>query len=264
MRVRHDLALGELAHLVADRLERLVETAVADRRAMMLAHQVGEPRAVFRGVAGRDQLLDFRRDAVRHLFELQSKIARAHHLALAHRDAAKHLREEFAEADPDEEFFQLAEPPGFAHPLRIGGELAQRLGIGRKPRQPVRGALLLVDQFGGNPAVSGNARPDGSRRIGEQRVHGADRRTGILDQARAAFGPGCRNCHRVLRPQSYSVRLVMHCNTNLVRRTRGRRNPSAYQPLTSGSAPGIFLKFYRFLTISALAWSGISLPHLPE
>ena len=26
----------------------------------------------------------------------------------------------------------------------------------------------------------------------------------------------------------------------------------------------IFLKFYRFLTISALAWSGILLPHLPE
>ena len=142
MRVRHDLAFGELAHLVADRLERLVEAAIADGRAMMLAHQVGKPRAVFRGVAGRDQFLDFRRDAVRNLFERQSKIARAHHLALAHRDAAEHLREEFAKADPDEELFQLAEAPGFAHPLRIGGELAQRLGIGRKPRQPVRGALL--------------------------------------------------------------------------------------------------------------------------
>ena len=148
MRMRHHLALGELAHLIADCFQRLVETAVANRRAMMLAHQVGEARAVFRRVAGRDQVLDFRRDAVRHLFELQSKIARAHHLALAHRDAAEHLREVFAEADPDDQLFKLAEPPGLAHPLRIGGELAQRLGIGRKPRQPVRGALLLVDQFG--------------------------------------------------------------------------------------------------------------------
>ena len=183
MRVRHDLAFGELAHLVADRLERLVEAAIADGRAMMLAHQVGKPRAVFRGVASRDQFLDFRRDAVRNLFELQSKIARAHHLALAHRNAAEHLREVFAKSDPDEELFQLAEAPGFAHPLRIGGELAQRLGIGRKPRQPVRGALLAVDQFGGDAAVSGDARPDGPRRIGKQRVHCADRRTGILDQA---------------------------------------------------------------------------------
>ena len=118
-----------------------------------------------------------------NLFELQSKIARAHELALAHRDAAQHLREEFAKSDPDEELFQLAEAPGFAHPFRIGGELAQRLGIGRKPRQPVRGALLAVDQFGGDAAVSGDARPDGPRRIGEQRIHCADRRTGILDQA---------------------------------------------------------------------------------
>ena len=39
MRMRHDLALGEVAHLVADRFQRLVEPGVADGRAVMLAHQ---------------------------------------------------------------------------------------------------------------------------------------------------------------------------------------------------------------------------------
>ena len=75
VRMRHHFALGELAHLVAHRFERLVEPAVADGRAMMLAHQRDEPRAVLRGVAGRDQLFDRRRYARRRLLQRQSESA---------------------------------------------------------------------------------------------------------------------------------------------------------------------------------------------
>ena len=55
---------------------------------------------------------------------------------------------------------------GCAHALRIGGELAERLHIGGKPGQPVRGALLAVEQSGGDPAVAVDpvARPRGSHR----------------------------------------------------------------------------------------------------
>ena len=73
VRMRRDLAVGEFAHLVADRLERLVEPAVADGRAVLLAHQRDEPRAVLRGVAGRDQLLDRGRHARRDLRRAQAR-----------------------------------------------------------------------------------------------------------------------------------------------------------------------------------------------
>ena len=65
--MRHHLALGELAHLLADRIERIVEPAIADRHAVMAAHQLDEPRAARRIVAGLDQPLDPRRHPGRDL-----------------------------------------------------------------------------------------------------------------------------------------------------------------------------------------------------
>ena len=87
--MRHDLAVGELAHLLADRLERLIEAAVADRRAVLLAHQRDQARAVFGRVAGRDQLFERRRPARRDLAGVRPRSRGAHDLALAHRDAAE-------------------------------------------------------------------------------------------------------------------------------------------------------------------------------
>ena len=155
---------------------------------MMLAHQRHEPRAVLRRVAARDQLLDRRRDARGDLLERQAEIGRAHHLALAHRNAAGHLRQEFAEPDAHEQLFQLAEAAGLAHALRVGGKLADRLDIGRKPRQPVRGALLAVEQIAGNAAVLAHPLADRPGRIREQRFDGGDRVARVRDQVGSGFG----------------------------------------------------------------------------
>ena len=112
------------------------------------AHQLDEPRAAHRRVAGRDQHLDLGRARAPRPRRRQAEIGRAHDLALAHRNAAEDLREVFAEPDADQQFLDLAEPAGRLHALGIGGELAHRLDIGREPRQPVGGALLAVEQCG--------------------------------------------------------------------------------------------------------------------
>ena len=49
MRMRHDFAVGELAHLMADRFERIVEPAIADGGVVVSTHQLdqaGAPLAV--------------------------------------------------------------------------------------------------------------------------------------------------------------------------------------------------------------------------
>ena len=107
--MRHDLTVGEFAHLLADRIECVVEAAGADGRVRPLAHQFGEPRAARRSVAGGDQMIDGRRHARRHGRRAQSEIGKAHDLALAHRDAAEHLRQIFAGADAHQKLFGLAE-----------------------------------------------------------------------------------------------------------------------------------------------------------
>ena len=61
MRVVDDFAVGKLAHLVADRFQRIVETAVADGRGVAVADQFDQPRAVFRRIARGDQRVDLRR-----------------------------------------------------------------------------------------------------------------------------------------------------------------------------------------------------------
>ena len=102
------LAVGELAHLVADGFERVVEAAGADRGVMAGAHQLDQARAVLRGVAGGDQRVDLGRHARGNRGGGQAEIGRAHDLALADRNAAEDLREIFAEPDADEQFLDLA------------------------------------------------------------------------------------------------------------------------------------------------------------
>ncbi len=75
----------------------------------------------------------------------EPEIGQPHDLALAHRNAAEDLREIFAEPDADEQLLDLAEAAGRMHALGIGGELADRLDIGREPGEPVGGALLAVE-----------------------------------------------------------------------------------------------------------------------
>ena len=65
---------------------------------------------------------------------LISEIGGADELALAHQDAARHLRQELAGADAHQQLLDLAQPALLAHPLRIGGKLANR----RRPPMRIR------------------------------------------------------------------------------------------------------------------------------
>jgi hypothetical protein len=51
VRMRHHLVVGELAHFLADRIERFVESAGTDRRLRVRADQLKQPRPARRGVA---------------------------------------------------------------------------------------------------------------------------------------------------------------------------------------------------------------------
>ena len=77
---------------------------------------------------------------------VEAEIGRPHQLALAHQDAARHLRQEFAGADAHQQLLDLAEAALLAHPLRIGGKLADRLDIGREPGEPVGRSLLAIEE----------------------------------------------------------------------------------------------------------------------
>ncbi len=75
----------------------------------------------------------------------QAEIGQSHDLALAHRNAAEHLGEVFAGANPHQEVFDLAEAAAGRQPQRIGFKLPDRLDIGAEPRQSVSGALFAVE-----------------------------------------------------------------------------------------------------------------------
>ena len=142
MRVGRDLALGELAHLVADGFQRVVEPVIEQRAR---SQQLDQACSALGGVAGGDQEFELRRHSRRDLRAGDAQIREPDDLALAHRDAAEDLRDVLAEADAHRDRLELAEPPLAAQPLRIGGELAHGLDVGGEPREPVRGALLAIE-----------------------------------------------------------------------------------------------------------------------
>src|SRR5690242_3179249 len=91
LRASDHLAIGEFAHLVADRVQRLVKSATADRNAVVLAYQFDQARAPLGGIAVGKEALDHRIDACSNLSRRQAEIGRAHNFALAHRNAANDL-----------------------------------------------------------------------------------------------------------------------------------------------------------------------------
>ena len=173
LRVRHHLGVGELAHLLAHGVEDVVEPAVADGRAAVLGHQGDQAGAVFHRVAGGDELVGRAGKARRHRLGVEPEIGGADELALAHQDAAGHLRQELAGADADQQLLDLAEPALLAHALRVGGELADRLDIGREPGEAVGGALLALDRVRIELAGDRDPFADLVGGVGEQRVGGA-------------------------------------------------------------------------------------------
>ncbi len=202
---RHHLAVGELAHLVAHGVEEVVETAVADRGVGVIGHQCDQAGAILRGVAGGDELFDPGGEAHGDRLRAQPEISRTDDLALAHQDAARHLRQELAGADPHQELFDLPEAAELAHPLHVARELANRFGIGRKPGEPVGRPLLALDRLSVEAAVRRDPFAHLVGGIGEQSV---GRSAGLLhqpQQIRSGFQNRCRLRHRLLRPSDHAI-----------------------------------------------------------
>ena len=198
---RRHLAVGELAHLLADRFERVVETAGADRRLLPLPHQRGEPCAAGRRVAGGDEVLDRGRHPRGRGASGEAEVGEPHDLALAHGDAAEDLCKIFPGADAHQEFLDLAEIFGRHQPLRIGRELPDGLDIGREPGETVRGALLAIEHAGDRATLDRHSVGDRTARVREQGLHRCDRLAQRRDQFEAGRHRGGGKRHkRLLSP----------------------------------------------------------------
>ena len=172
--MRHDLTVGKFAHFLADRIERFVEAAGADGHVRPITHQLGEPGAARRSVAGGDQMIDGGRNARRHCRRAQSEIGKAHDLALTHRYAAEYLRQKFAGANPHQKFFGLAERARRLKPLGIGGKLPDGFDIRGEPGKSMRSALFAIEHARHRAAFDRHPGCDSAARIGKQRLGGSD------------------------------------------------------------------------------------------
>ena len=117
---------------------------------------------------------------------VEAEVGGPHDLALAHGNAARDLREIFAEPDLDEEFLDLAERAGVMQPLGIGRELADRLDIGREPGEAMGGALLAIEQALDRMALDRDPRAHGRDRVAQHRLGGEHR----LARQHEEFEPG--------------------------------------------------------------------------
>src|SRR5262249_5508206 len=80
----------------------------------------------------------------------QAKIGQTDDFALTHWNAAKHLRQEFADADTDQKILGFGELSRPADTVGISGELPHRFDISGKPREPMGGALLAIKKVPGD------------------------------------------------------------------------------------------------------------------
>ena len=127
-------------------------------------------------------MLDRRRHARRRRGGRKAEIGETHDLALAHGNAAEDLRQIFAGADAHQKLLDLAEIAARREPLGIGGELAQRLDIGREPGETVGGALFAVERPRHRAALLHHPLGDRPARVREQGVDGRNRLAERRDQ----------------------------------------------------------------------------------
>ena len=148
MRVRQHLALREAAHLVAHLGERLVEAGVAEGGdAGLVGDQLGELALGAVGAAFRDQVGNRVLEAAQ-LGSGDAQRGDAHRLALAHGDAARHLRQVLAERGAEQQALHLAQAALALEPLRPAQHLPQRFDVGGKPRQPMGRGLHCIQPAG--------------------------------------------------------------------------------------------------------------------
>ena len=180
LRLWCDFAVGELVHLVADRRQRLVQPAIADRAVVVGPHQLDQAGAAL-DIAGSERL-QRARHARSDRIRCEPDIGRTHDLALAHGNAALNLGEVFADAELDQQLLDLAQCTARMHPLGIGRELPHRFDIGREPGKAVRGALLAIEQPVDHLIIHHDAPAHRRRRVSEQRLNGLRRRSGKRNQ----------------------------------------------------------------------------------
>ena len=116
---------------------------------------------------------------------------------MAHGDAAQHLGEIFAKSDLDQKLLCLAERVGIVEPLGIVRKLANRLDVGRKPSQPVGGALLAVEQTLDRVGLDADTFAQARRRVAQDglgRKHGLARQHDEFEPSPATVGLGQHCC----------------------------------------------------------------------
>ncbi len=195
--MRNDLGFREAAHLLAHRLERLIEPgiAVGDIALCVPDQGNGAGAELWRGAS--DQRADLRRQERRVILLRHAKLVRAHELVLTHDDAAEKLSGVFGGADLREQRLDLAEAPFFGHAARVARDLFQRLDIGRDPGKPVRCVLLCLERGVVDLAVFRNLRRDSLDGAIPQRArslrHGVQipHKFGWISAGRQSFG----DCH---------------------------------------------------------------------
>ena len=232
--VRHHLAFGKLAHLLAHRHQRFV-VGPADGEVVEVAQQAHQPRAPL--VVAGHQGFDRTREPRRHAGGAQTEIGRAHDLALTHRDAARDLRQEFADPDRDHQLLRFAQRAGVMGALGKGGHLTDAFDIGGEPGQPVGGALLALEQPLDGVGVDSDARTHGRRRVPQDRFRGQRRLAGKSQEFEPGIAPGCLRQHRD-PPRRYFQRLsTSHVN--------GMQRPKMHHP-QDRIEPRCVLDFHYF------------------
>ena len=202
--VGDDLGVGESAHLAADRLEGVVEAGVADRAFARLGDQGGEGGAIFASVAVGDQGLDDFVAKRRHVLKREAEVGRTHDLALVHRYGAENLGEIFAEPDPGQEPFGLAEAALLAHALSVSRHFLDRFDIGREPRQPMDRVLFRLDLAGVGLAVFADPGAHGVKRAIHEPLGGEMGLMGeVVESHGGVSAPGRPLLRRNMRPRAH-------------------------------------------------------------
>ena len=187
VRLGRHLAVGELAHFIADRRQRVVETAIADGGAVVRAHQLDQARAAL-DIRVSVQLSQRPGHARCDRLSREPDVGGTHDFALAHGNATRNLGEVFADPDLDEQLLGLPEPAGGLHPLRVSCELAHGFDVSREPGQTMGGALLAVEQIVDHAFVDRHPSAHRRRRLRQERIGRLGRLPCESDQLRRGVG----------------------------------------------------------------------------
>ncbi len=182
----------EFTHFRADRLERVVEPGRADGfRRLVMVDQLREAGAVGRRIAFEHEPGHGVATPRGDLFAGQAEVGKPDDLALAHRNAAEHLRQKLGEADPGQKLLGLAIGALGRQALGVMDEFAKALLIGGEPGEAMSRVLIGLDQLGRQLVVLAHPSPHGGQRLAVKRLDGFKRRMGVGEPV---GGVGVRRC----------------------------------------------------------------------